>query len=110
VAANSVKTPETASKIELSYDLSSIKINPEFPDMVFVYAKITDANGTIIPTATNEVTFALSEGNAELIGQNPVQAEAGIATIILKTKNLKKKIIIKATTQKLQDNTITITK
>jgi beta-galactosidase len=100
VASNSVKTPETASKIELSYDLSSKKINPEFPDVIFVYAKITDANGTVIPTATDEVTFALSEGNAEIIGQNPVKAEAGIATIILKTQNLKKKFSIKATTQK----------
>lgn len=110
VASNSVKTPETASKIELSYDLSSKQINPDFPDVVFVYAKITDANGTLIPTATNEVTFALSEGNAELIGQNSIKAEAGIATIILKTKDLKKKITIKATSEKLQDNTISITK
>jgi len=110
VASNSVKTPETASKIELSYDLSSVKINPDFPDMVFVYAKITDKNGTVIPTATNEVKFILAEGNAEIIGQNPVQAEAGIATVILKTKDLKKKIILKATSNKLQENTITITK
>ncbi|MEP7092472.1 MAG: glycoside hydrolase family 2 TIM barrel-domain containing protein, partial [Flavobacterium sp.] len=110
VASAVVKTPETASKINLSYDISSKAINPEFPDMVFVYAKITDANGTIILTATNEVTFAVSEGNAELIGQNPIKAEAGIATIILKTKNLKKKITLKATSEKLQNNTITITK
>ncbi|MBF4492354.1 DUF4982 domain-containing protein [Flavobacterium sp. MR2016-29] len=110
VVSNSVKTPETASKIELNYDLSSKQINSEFPDMVFVYAKITDAKGTVIPTATNEVTFVLSEGNAEIIGQNPVKAEAGIATIVLKTKDLKKKIILKATSEKLKDNTITITK
>ena len=58
----------------------------------------------------NKVTFAVSEGNAELIGQNPIKAEAGIATIILKTKNLKKKITLKATSEKLQNNTITITK
>ncbi|KAF2336379.1 glycoside hydrolase family 2 protein [Flavobacterium daemonense] len=110
VASNTVKTPTKASKIELSYDLSSVKINPDFPDMVFVYAKITDENGTVIPTATNEVTFALSEGNAEIIGQNPVKAEAGIATIVLKTKDLKKKIVLKATSNNLQENTITITK
>ncbi|WPO80181.1 glycoside hydrolase family 2 protein [Flavobacterium sp. KACC 22761] len=110
VASNSVKTPGKASKIELNYDLSSVRINPNFPDMVFVYAKITDVNGTVIPTATNEVTFSLSEGNAEIIGQNPVQAEAGIATIILKTKDLKKKIVLKATSNNLQETTITITK
>ncbi|MCV9930201.1 DUF4982 domain-containing protein [Flavobacterium sp. LS1R49] len=110
VASNVVRTPETASRIELSYDISSKAVNPEYPDMVFVYAKITDANGTVIPTATSEVTFALSEGNAEIIGQNPINAEAGIATIILKTKDLKNKIVLKASSGQLKDSTISITK
>lgn len=110
VAENNVKTPETATKVKLSYDLSSKTINPNFPDMVFVYAKITDTNGTVIPTATNEVTFTLSDGNAVLIGQNPIKAEAGIATIILKTENLKKKIVLKVSSGKLESSTISITK
>ena len=70
--------------------------------MIFVYAKITDANGTIIPTATNEVTFSLAEGNAELIGKNSVKAEAGIATIILKTTRFKNPLSIIATGANLQ--------
>ncbi len=78
--------------------------------MVFVYAKITDANGTVIPDATNEITFALSQGNAELIGTNPVKAEAGIATILLKTKNLKKAIQIHASAENLEKNTLLIQK
>ncbi len=102
VVSNVVKTPESPSKIELTYDVSSKPINPDFPDMVFVYAKITDANGTIIPTATNEVTFSLAEGNAEIIGENPVKAEAGIATIILKTKNLKNSVKVIAESENLQ--------
>ncbi|MFV5697195.1 glycoside hydrolase family 2 protein [Flavobacterium sp. ZT3R17] len=110
VVSNVVKTPESAAKIVLSYDVSSKAINPNSPDMVFVYAKITDENGTIIPDATNEVTFALSEGNAELIGENPVKAEAGIATIILKTANLKKSIKITSSSERLQKGTLTISK
>lgn len=110
VVSNVVKTPEKASKIELSYDISSIPINSNFPDMVFVYAKITDNNGTVIPTATNEVTFALTEGNAELIGANPVKAEAGIATIILKTKNLKGLIKVTAKSENLQNGTLSVSK
>jgi beta-galactosidase len=101
VVSNIVKTPETPARIELTYDISSQPINPESPDMIFVYAKVTDANGTIIPTATNEVTFSLLEGNAELIGENPVKAEAGIATIILKTKNLKSPIKVVAKSENL---------
>ena len=110
VVSNEVKTPESAVKIALSYDVSSKPINPNFPDMVFVYAKITDENGTVIPDATNEVTFALSEGNAELIGENPVKAEAGIATIVLKTSSLKKSIKLTSSSERLQNGTLTISK
>ncbi|HQZ24023.1 MAG TPA: glycoside hydrolase family 2 TIM barrel-domain containing protein [Flavobacterium sp.] len=108
VVSNVVKTPESPSKIELAYDISSTPINPDFPDMIFVYAKITDANGTIIPTAANEVTFSLLEGNAELIGENPVKAEAGIATIILKTTHFKKPITIIASSLNLENGAIEI--
>jgi beta-galactosidase len=110
VVSNGVKTPEKAAKLELSYDLSSKPISTEMPDVIFVYAKITDNNGTVIPTATNEVTFTLTEGNAELIGENPVKAEAGIATIVLKTKNLKNPIKITTQSEKLQNGMISIVK
>jgi len=106
VVSNYVKTPEKPAKIVLAYDISSKPINPDCPDMIFVYAKITDANGTVIPTATNAVTFALTEGNAELIGENPVKAEAGIATIILKTKNLKSGVKVRAKSENLQTDNV----
>ncbi|MFV8324388.1 glycoside hydrolase family 2 TIM barrel-domain containing protein [Flavobacterium sp. ZS1P14] len=108
VVSNVVKTPESAAKMELSYDVSSKVINTNSPDMVFVYAKITDRNGTIVRTATDEVTFALSGENAELIGENPVKAEAGIATVILKTKNLKKPIAITISGTNLEPDTVKI--
>ena len=110
VVSTVVNTPESATKIEVSYDLSSKAINQNNPDVVFVYAKIVDSNGTIIPDATSEVTFALSEGNAELIGSNPVKAEAGIATIILKTSNLKTPIKITASSTGLKVGTLKIQK
>ena len=108
VVSSFVKTPEKPTKIELTYDISSKPINPDFPDMIFVYAKITDANGTIIPTATNEVTFVVSKGDAELIGDNPVKTEAGIATIILKTTHLRKPISIRASGVNLQNGALEI--
>jgi beta-galactosidase len=36
VVSNVVKTPESAVRIELSYDVSSKAINPNAPDVVFV--------------------------------------------------------------------------
>ena len=49
-----------------------------------MYASIVDENGTLVPTASNPVTFELS-GPARLIGQNPLEAEAGIASIVVET-------------------------
>ncbi len=108
VVSNFVKTPEKSTKIELTYDISTKPINPDFPDMIFVYAKITDENRTIIPTATNEVTFALTDSNSELIGENPVKAQAGIATIILKTTHFSKPITITVSGVNLQNGALEI--
>lgn len=108
VTKHSVKSANEASNISLSYDVSTVKINPEFPDVFFAYATITDENGTTVSEATNWVEFSLEGENAELIGQNPMQAEAGIATILVKTKNFKKPITIKAKSSGLKETSIEI--
>ncbi|NHM06615.1 glycoside hydrolase family 2 protein [Flavobacterium sp. CYK-4] len=101
VAEHLVKSPQAAAKIELSYDLSGVPISKEGSDVIFVYAKITDANGTLIPNATDLVTFALEGADAEFIGQNPMPAEAGISTILLKTTKFEKPIRITASVANL---------
>ncbi len=106
VSEHVVKSAEEASSIQLTFDESNVKINPEFPDVVFIYASIMDANGTIVSDATNSVEFSIEGENAELIGQNPIAAEAGIATILLRTKNLKKSIKIKAKSANLKEATL----
>ncbi|MFA7273803.1 MAG: glycoside hydrolase family 2 TIM barrel-domain containing protein [Crocinitomicaceae bacterium] len=91
-----VRTAGSAAKIGLEYDLSSVEISKENPDIVFVYAKILDENGTLVTNSNALVTFELDGKNAALIGENPVQAEAGIATILLRTEDLKHPLTIKA--------------
>ncbi|MBK0369508.1 glycoside hydrolase family 2 protein [Flavobacterium agrisoli] len=105
-----VTTPQKPTQIKLTYDLSGQVINPSNPDMVFVYAKITDTNGTVIPNTTDKIQFELIEGNAKLIGENPVKAEAGIATVLLKTENNKKTIKIRASGEGLTSDILLITK
>ena len=106
VTEHKVQSATQATKIELSYDASIVPINPEFPDAVFVYAKVTDANGNLVPDATNEITFSIDGTAAALIGQNPFPAEAGIATIVLRTNTFKKSIKIKAQTKGLTAATL----
>ena len=106
VSEHLVQSASNASKIELSYDKSFVQINPEFPDVVFVYAKIIDSNGNLVSDATTEITFTLDGSDAALVGQNPVQAEAGIATILLRTNSFKKSIKIRAQAEGLTETII----
>ena len=78
------KTPENPRAIKLSYDRSGRELESGKNDVVFVYASVVDRRGTVVPLANNEVLFKLESGDAELIGMNPIHAEAGIATILLK--------------------------
>ncbi|HSJ11423.1 MAG TPA: glycoside hydrolase family 2 TIM barrel-domain containing protein [Gillisia sp.] len=110
VASHSVKTPGKAVKIELEADLSGKNINTAGPDMIFVYAKIVDENGTLVPTANNLVEFRLDGDpkNARIIGGTIIKAEAGIATILLRTENYSGPIKLSAGGSSLGESTITI--
>ena len=70
--------------------------------MVFVYALVADKNGTVVPDDDRVVEFK-SEGDCELIGHNPIEAEAGIASILLKAGNNPDTIKIAATAQGVQE-------
>lgn len=88
VASDTVRTPEEPVAIELSYDLSGKEISKSGKDIVFVYAKIVDKNGTLCPLNEKLISFSM-EGGGKLIGANPVKTEAGIATILLQTDPIK---------------------
>ena len=98
-AEHLVKTPGAPARLELSLDLSGRPLTGN-GDIVFVHARIVDAVGTVVPTAKLPVTFTV-EGDAQLIGDNPITAEAGIATILLKTGTQAGAIFLQATTEKL---------
>jgi beta-galactosidase len=69
--------------------------------VVFVYASVVDENGTVVPDAKNEIHFEI-KGNAELIGQNPISAEAGIATILLRAEEEPGTVTIIAANEELE--------
>jgi beta-galactosidase len=98
-AQHVVKTPGTAKRIDLSLDVTG-KPLAAGGDLVFVYARIVDANGTVIPDAAMPVEFAV-EGDAQLIGNNS-SAEAGISTVLLRTGSNAGAIKLKATAAGLE--------
>jgi beta-galactosidase len=101
------KTPGAPAKIMLSVDASGKELQVGKNDVVFVYASVTDADGTVIPDDKRSVKFSVIE-NAELIGDNPRQAEAGISTILLKAGKKQGVLSITATAEGLEKGEINL--
>lgn len=86
VDEHSRTTPKAAQKIKLKLDESGKPLVPGFDDIVFVYAKILDENNNLVADATNDISFLVENNqNAEIIGPHKINAEAGIATMLLRT-------------------------
>jgi len=99
-ASNSITTAGTPAALRLSADLSNKTLRADGADVVFVYAALVDSAGNTVTTADSLVEFSV-RGNAELIGHNPIKAEAGIASILLRAGTNPGKIMIRAWSEKL---------
>jgi len=88
-------TAGKAIAVELKADISGMEVKAGKPDLIFIYASLTDVNGVVVHRDSLPVRFSV-KGKAELIGDNPIRAEAGIATILLKTNGAGENIIIEA--------------
>jgi len=75
-------TPEDATSISIEADTQDIALTADGSDFIFVHAMVQDKNGTVVPSSNYKILFTV-EGDAKLIGENPVCAQAGIASIIL---------------------------
>lgn len=108
VISTTQRTPAKASSISMNVDTTGKPLQSGQSDIVFLYARITDENGVLVPDAKNVIQFTVT-GNAVLIGSNPVKAEAGIATILLKAGDLTGKVVVTASSENLKEGTIKVT-
>ncbi|MBN1185957.1 MAG: DUF4982 domain-containing protein [Bacteroidales bacterium] len=106
-ARSKVTTPDNPSAIKLRYDLSGKNISKTGLDYIFVYAEINDNKGNLCPINGYMITFKC-EGKCIIIGPTIVDAEAGIATILLQTSPDKKDIMITASGEGLTGSEILI--
>ncbi|MBN1127908.1 MAG: DUF4982 domain-containing protein, partial [Chitinispirillaceae bacterium] len=104
-ATHTVKTPGTVSAITLTADPDTIEANGG--DFSRVVAALVDANGTVVPTASNAITFTLS-GSGTAIGQNPVNAIAGYHIILAKATLSPGTIRVTATAGSAASNQVSI--
>jgi beta-galactosidase len=95
VASHKVQTPGKPVQLTLELDTLQHGIDTAKADLVFVRAKLLDANGTVVPTNDYKVTFSVQAQDAGLVCPAIQPIEAGIATALLRTEAPKNPVVIK---------------
>jgi beta-galactosidase len=94
-ARHEVDVTTVPARIQLKADLEGIAINENYPDLFFVNAWFTDSSGNTVYDADLAVEFEL-EGKGRIMGDNPVKAEGGIASALIRTEALDSLLVISA--------------
>ena len=102
------RTPGIPSKIIITVDYSGKELKKGCNDVVFVYASVTDESGTVIPDNSRLVNLKV-EGDAVVIGSNPVETEAGVASMLLKAGDNPGIIKIFATSEGIRNARLDLT-
>jgi len=110
VASHLVHSPGVPTGIELKLDGCGRDPVANGSDWVRVYAHICDDRGTTHPYADDIVTFSVT-GEGTLIGNetifaNPLRAEGGIATALVRTTKVAGPVIVHASTPGLKGATL----
>jgi len=110
VATHQIYSPGEPKRIQLKLDTCGLDPVADGADWVRVYAQICDARGTTYPYADDLVTFSV-KGQGSLIGgekiaANPVRAEAGIATGLVRTTRAAGWVTVHASAPGLMEATL----
>lgn len=118
VVYDQVTTAGSAAKVQLKPDRTSITADGK--DLVYIEADITDANGVIVPTADNKVTFSISgpgtivgvdNGNAislESYKGNSRSAFSGKCLVIVQSTKTTGQITVTASANGLSTASVTV--
>lgn len=83
VAEHRVRTP--GAPVRLALALDDVGVPATSGDLVFVRARLLDANGTTVPLSGREVAFTAGPGS-EIVGSATVSTEAGIASVLVRVQ------------------------
>ncbi|HDS06480.1 MAG TPA: DUF4982 domain-containing protein [Bacteroides sp.] len=84
VALHKVSTPGEPRSLELVADYSGMPWAADGNDVIFIYARVLDDAGTVVPVNDLEVRFETG-GNARLVNPGPVVTIAGTGTALVRS-------------------------
>jgi len=101
VATYTIRAPGVPAKLRIEADLCGQNLVADGNDWIRIHAYVCDARGTTHPYANDEITFAV-EGEGQIIDDarihaNPIRAEAGIATALVRSTEHAGNVTIRAT-------------
>jgi beta-galactosidase len=82
VARHGVATPGECTRLEIVVDDNGTYARENEPDVLFAHARLSDANGMLCVREDAVITFTIS--GATLLGPLAVEAEAGIASVVVR--------------------------
>jgi beta-galactosidase len=107
VATEQVTTASTAAQLLVEAALNGKALKADGSDVIVLHATVCDQAGHPVSDSQAEVRFELV-GEGQLIGANPVQAEAGIASILLKAGETPGNLVVRAMSGSLKVGALTI--
>ena len=114
IASQEVTTAGEPAQIQLVVDHEGVDFVADGSDLIRVYAYILDQDGNLCPEAGNKIQFHTS-GHASIVGDgdkrvgsNPVNAEAGIATVYIQSEHEAGEITVEAGSAGLSSGTLSI--
>ncbi|MFM8595963.1 MAG: glycoside hydrolase family 2 protein [Flavobacteriales bacterium] len=95
ICTSIVRTPGKPVKITLELDTLQFGLDTAKADLVFVRAKLYDANANLVPSNEYKVVFSVVAQDAGLMSPAIQPLEAGVASALLRTEAPQTEIVIK---------------
>ena len=114
VATATAKTPEKPAAIELLADADGREFHADGSDLMVLYARLIDANGTRILNTGTEVTFKVDGpgsivGDGEDIAANPCITRDGTAPVLVRAGTVPGTITVTAEANGLKAGSVVLT-
>jgi len=107
VSEHTVKTPLKPTRLKVWLDESGKQPQSGVNDVLFLYIAAVDDNGTINPDFNDTIDLKI-DGEIEIMNVEKIQAEAGIATALIKIGNTKGESKVSASTSQLSSGNFKI--
>ena len=105
VATDIVKTPGTANRLDMSF--STNEIAPD-GDVALIYVSVLDSSDVLVTHAANQVLLEIIDGPAVIMGPSQIDAQAGIASFLIRTTGAEGTINIQASSAGLTSDTASL--